>query len=84
MFTFPKDPKLRQTWIFKCRRENYSLTKHSKVCEKHFKDSDFVLSRASAAPGYNMNFQLQLKPDAVPCIIPEPKCKAPSSSKRKL
>jgi len=74
MFAFPKDPKLRQAWIFKCWKENYNLTKHSRVCEKRFNDSDFVLSRAfSASIGYNMNFQLQLQPDAVPSIIPRTK-----------
>jgi len=71
---FPKDLKPRQAWIFKCRRENYNLTKHSRVCEKHFNDSDFVISRAFAASiGYNMNFQLQLQPDTVPSIIPRTK-----------
>jgi len=85
MFSFPKDHKLRQAWISKCRRENYILTKHSRVCEKHFEGSDFVLSRAFAASiGYSMNFQLQLKPDAVPSIILKPKSKTPSSSKSKL
>jgi len=54
---------LRQAWIFKCRRKNYNLTKHSRICEKHFNDSDFLLSRAFAASvGYSMNFQLQLHP----------------------
>jgi len=71
MHAFPKDPKLRQAWIFKCQRENYNLTMHSRVCEKHFNDSDFVLSRAFAVSiGYKMNFQLQLQPDALPSIIP--------------
>jgi len=85
MFRFPKDPKLKKTWVIKCRRENYVVTKHSKVCEKHFEDSDFVVSRAFAASvGYDMNLRLQLKPDAVPTIIPEPKSKTSSSSKRKL
>ena len=84
MFRFPKDSKLKQTWFIKCRRKNYIVNEHSRVCEKHFDDSDFVVSRAFAASlGYNMNFRLQLKPDAVPVTIPEPKSKIPPSSKRK-
>jgi len=71
---FPKRPKPRQAWIFKCRREDYNLAKHSRACEKHYNDSDFVLSRVFAASiGYNVNFQLQLQPDAVPSIIPRTK-----------
>jgi len=47
--------------------------KHSRVSEKHINDSDCVLRRAFAASGYDKNFQLQLQPDAVSSIIPEPK-----------
>jgi len=77
--------KLKQTWFIKYRRENYIINEHARVSEKHFADSDFVVSRTFAASlGYNRKFRLQLKPDAVPTILPEPTSKTPSSSKRKL
>ena len=65
MFSFPKAPELRKGWIFKCRRKNYKPSKHAKICEYHFDDSDFVISRSFAASvGFNEKFNLQLKPDA--------------------
>jgi len=64
---------------------HYIVNEHARVSEKHFADSDFVVSRTFAASlEDNRNFMLQLKPDAVPTILPEPKSKTPSSSKRKL
>ena len=85
MFRFPKDPKLKQTWFIKRRRENYIVNEHARVSKKHFADSDFVVSGTFAASlGYNRSFRLQIKPGAVPMILPEPKIKIPSSSKRKL
>ena len=42
--------------------------------EEHFDDSDFVISRSFAASvEFNEKFNLQLKPDAIPSLIPEPK-----------
>jgi len=72
-FAFPKKGRLRKLWISKCKRKYFSPSQHSRICEKHFLDSDFKMSRSFAASvGYTLRFQLQLKPDAVPSIIPEP------------
>ena len=84
MFTFPKEPKLRKAWIFKCRRKNYKPSKHAKICEYHFVDSDFVLSRSFAVSvGFNEKFNLQLKPEAIPSLIPEPKSTSTLLRKKK-
>jgi len=81
MFRFPKDPKLKQTWFIKCRRENYIVNEHARVSKKYCR---FWFRRTFAASlGYNRTFRL-IKPDAVLTILPEPKSKTPSLTKRKL
>ena len=73
-FSFPKNKELCCMWTFKCKRKYCSPSKHAKICEKHFTDSDFVTSSSFAASvGFNGKLRLKLKPDAVPIIIPEPK-----------
>ena len=84
MFHFPNDPKLRKAWVFKCRRKNYKPSKHARICEYHFADSDFVISRSFAASvGFKEKFNLQLKPDAIPSLIPEMKSTSTPSRKKK-
>ena len=71
-FSFPKKLDLRRIWILKCQRKYFSPTTHSKVCEKHFTESDFVLSCSFAKSlGYEKTLRLQLKPEAIPTVIPE-------------
>ena len=73
-FSFPKNKELRRIWTFKCKRKYYSPSEHTKICEKHFTDSDFVMSSSfSVSVGFNGKLRLKLKPDAVSIIIPEPK-----------
>ncbi|XP_076876897.1 uncharacterized protein LOC143526126 [Brachyhypopomus gauderio] len=40
--SFPEDETLRKKWL-KIRRENFAVTKHTKVCSTHFTESDFVV-----------------------------------------
>ena len=74
LFHFPKNPAVRRAWIFKCQRKNYKPSKYARICEKHFVESDFVTSRSFAASiGYNRQFPLRLKPEAIPSVFPAPK-----------
>ncbi|XP_063734613.1 uncharacterized protein LOC134861367 [Eleginops maclovinus] len=42
--SFPVDPAVRAEWLRRIRRDNFSPTKHSKVCSRHFKSTDFVVT----------------------------------------
>ena len=82
LYSFPQDEELRRAWIFKCRRKNYCPSKHARICEQHFVESDFVLSQSFASSiGYGSKIKMQLKPGSVPSVIPEPK--NAQASKRK-
>ncbi|XP_040580628.1 DNA transposase THAP9 [Lepeophtheirus salmonis] len=41
-FAFPKRPELRKRWLLNCRRKNWTPSKWSKLCSKHFKESDII------------------------------------------
>ncbi|KAK3107158.1 hypothetical protein FSP39_008328 [Pinctada imbricata] len=79
MFHYPKDPRLRKLWIEKLKRKNFSPSNHGKLCEKHFVETDFVVSREFAKSiGFDQK-KLRLKDDAVPSIfaLPEQQKKTP-------
>ena len=60
-FSFLKKLDLRRIWILKCQKKYFSPTTHSRVCEKHFFESDFVLSRSFAKSlGYEKTLRLHL------------------------
>lgn len=42
--SFPIDPVVWAEWKKKIRRENFSPTKHKRVCSRHFKQTDFDLT----------------------------------------
>lgn len=42
--SFPIEPAVRAEWMRRIRRDNFSPTKHSRVCGRHFKVEDFVLT----------------------------------------
>ena len=83
-FAFPKTSKLRKALVDKCRRKNYKPSEYAKICEHHFVDSDFVMSRAFAASvGFTQKFLLRLKPDAITTVIPESKLTSTPLRKKK-
>ena len=70
MFTFPKDQNKSRIWTEKLKRKNFVPTAHSRLCEKHFLDSDFVISRTFAASvEFNKDFRLRLRDGAVPSVF---------------
>ena len=47
---FPKDPKLRQAWIARIRRDGYNPSASSYVCSFHFSEEDVNKGSFSATP----------------------------------
>ena len=41
LYMFPKDPTLRQKWVFAMKRKGFQPANHSSVCSAHFKSEDF-------------------------------------------
>lgn len=74
-FQFPKDEKLKKLWIEKLNRgktttQQFAPTVHHKLCSKHFEDNQFKISPSLASNiGYECNFRLRLKDEAVPTIF---------------
>ena len=84
-FGFPESPNLRKAWIWKCGRKGFKPSKHAKVCEAHFVDSDFIVSRSFAdSLNFCQKLRLRLKPDAIPSIIPKPKKISKLLQKKKI
>ncbi|KAH9382580.1 hypothetical protein HPB48_010346 [Haemaphysalis longicornis] len=72
---FPKDELAGQRWIRAIPRDNLSVSKHSKVCERHFKPDDILRegSHVDEVTGRTVTAplsQVRLRPDAVPTIFP--------------
>lgn len=40
VFSFPNDAELRQKWLKVIHREDFTPTRHTRVCEKHFRESE--------------------------------------------
>ena len=77
MFKFPKELKRRKLWIQRLNRGRTVTTDfvpsvHSKLCLKHFEDSQFLISPKFAKEVGYKNFRLRLKPDAVPTLFETP------------
>ena len=74
-FQFPKDEKLKKLWIEKRKRgktttQQFAPSVYYKLCSKHFEDNQFKISPSLASNiGYECNFRLRLKDDAVPTIF---------------
>jgi len=44
-FSFRKNPALSRLWIRNMRLENFVVEDHSRLCEKHFEEDQFEVSR---------------------------------------
>ena len=42
VFRFPQDQCLRDKWLRNIHTANHTITKHSRVCELHFRPDDFI------------------------------------------
>ena len=90
MYSFPKketDNSRRQVWINRLNRgqsatKKFAPNKYSKLCAKHFEESQFKISRVFAEQiGFSEDFRLYLKPDAVPTIFENPNQKTTSKER---
>ena len=62
--TFPEEKKLFMKWIVAIRRDigkHFQVTKHTRVCSRHFKPSHYLPSLAGR--------KRTLKPTAVPSVF---------------
>ncbi|XP_035208972.1 protein kinase C-binding protein 1-like, partial [Stegodyphus dumicola] len=74
VFSFPRDEKLRATWLKAIQRKDRVPSRASKVCEKHFKPEDII----TTASGFDSKTQVtitvplrvhRLVPEAVPSLF---------------
>ncbi|CAL1264091.1 unnamed protein product [Larinioides sclopetarius] len=85
VFGFPNDKCLREKWLHAIPRKDFNITKNSKVCEKHFKDSEvlrnttFYIEKTGETLSAPMK-RPKLKENAVPSIFPDCSSYMPSSS----
>ena len=53
-FGFPKDTaQMRQHWLTAIPRKNFSPSVYSKICHRHFKDSDYKVDRSDSSRSQN-------------------------------
>ncbi|XP_060085475.1 THAP domain-containing protein 5-like [Ylistrum balloti] len=69
LFAFPRDKKLRNAWKIKLKRDNFSPSDHTRLCESHFADDCFthdrrLLESLGFTPG-----RKSLKPGSIPTIF---------------
>ncbi len=76
LFRFPKDPGILQMWLRAIPRDQWEPSQNSRVCSRHFNDSDYVqastdtnTSRKRKNPDGDLVLR-RLKDDAVPSIFP--------------
>jgi len=65
-FCFPSDPKLCQRWISACKRKGKFNPKTSRICDKHFLESDFIRDLKNEL--LNGRLRKKLTPGAIPSI----------------
>ena len=70
-YIFPKDKELKKKWRVAIRRADkqkrlWNPTKHSVVCRKHFKTSDFVEPKVT----YGERRRKVLKTGVIPSVFP--------------
>ena len=75
LFQFPADKDRRQRWFINCRRDKWTPSSGSRLCEEHFESSQFETNRAD---GWK-----KLKPNAIPTIFHVPNPPRLLASKRR-
>ena len=60
--------KTRKAWIEAVNRKDYNITTTSKICEKHFKATDFVPKELNVDRHNKPKKLATLKPNAVPSL----------------
>jgi len=63
--SFPNNDTVKKEWIIKIKRDEFKITKDTKICSEHFVPEDFVIT----LPGYPSE-RPRLHSHAVPSIFP--------------
>lgn len=63
MFRIPNNPKLRKLWLIAIRRVNFTPSKTTTICEKHFTPEDYEI---------NVHGNRVLKKSVVPSVFDFP------------
>ena len=66
LLSFPKSKIYCQKWIEAVNREKFTVTKDSYICEKHFKDTDWVPPELNVTKRGKAKAKKTLKENAVP------------------
>ncbi|KAK3880934.1 hypothetical protein Pcinc_014584 [Petrolisthes cinctipes] len=79
VFSFPKDETLASQWIRNIRRQDFSPTQHSRVCELHFNPQDVEreTSYFDERTGRTLTVKLskpRLRKEAVPALLSNMSC----------
>ena len=86
LFSFPKDPELRQKWIANVKRTRDKWkgpTKNSFLCSCHF-TADCIQTDVVMAASLGLPKKCKLKPDAIPTIFERPSTCTNTTSSRSL
>ena len=85
---FPPEEDLRELWIAKIRRNDWTWTEHSRLCSKHFLPTDYTdasedtnKSRRKRKNKENIQKRKKLKNGAVPSIFPYTQPSTPRPTK---
>lgn len=57
-YSFPKDPALRNTWVWKCGRADQFNPNTSRICSDHFAEEQFQLDIEAQLMGYTRHRKL--------------------------
>ena len=79
---FPEDKAVRKAWIAKIKREEFVVSRHSKVCSLHFTKESFQRS-PDLANSIELTLKAELLPDAFPTIFVYSKVKKRTCSARR-
>ena len=67
-FSFPKDQPRFKAWVHYCKRQDFTPSKYSKICGKHFTKSQYSRDPARLAELGYPGARAVLKDDAIPDI----------------
>ena len=68
-FFLPKSQEMHRQWLEKINRANFIPTKHTVVCERHFRSSDFVPAHENLDCKKKPKKRKALKPFAIPSLF---------------
>ena len=87
LFPFPKSARHKNIWIARINRGHWTPTINSKVCRKHFEDSEFSHFPGEILKDKTVRKYYQLKENALPSIHlrgPDISIQEPQAKKAKL